>query len=741
MTYHSPYSILLVDHEPERLSLLQRLLETSLHLSVIRAASGTEALAHIANQTIDLLLVNIHLPDVSGFEVVRRMRKELHHSETPVCFLSTVPLYEEFRQPEFTSGIVDYFLLPLHETLFLNRMKAYIQLLEVARVNTQQLQTIDEAPTLNMPKTVHGTQRVMKEQDLLQTLLNTLPQYVYEQDVENQDVSDNGTEISSDAGHSPVAVQKAEAGLQRLVRLNELLLDTLPHPALLIRRDHIVLLANRIARDMGAVIGEPCRIWKEMDSETSTAEGMLPSSSQGKATLQGCLGRAQEVFSTQKPVNIPQVNRLGRIWDTWWIPIDEEIYLHYAIDITERKRHESELQRLNQQYQEASQHKSNFILNMSHELRTPLNAMIGYTSLTLNALRQKIPPEFVDNLSKAERSARHLLQLINDILDFSKIEAGKIEIFPEEIDVEDILEEVIITAEELFRHKDIAIEEEIDSDLPLIESDYTKLKQILDNLLNNAMKFTSVGSVTVRAREVDKGAAVRIEIEDTGEGISQDQLDSIFELFKQGDSSMKKKFAGTGLGLAISKSFCDMLHIELGVKSDMGKGTVFWLLIPAQISEEVSKTRIEDAFPRKSLKKEIKVSSGEIKKNFESILIIDDDIMNLNLHKTIFETAGYTVYTAKSGPEGLALIQQTPPEVILMDLAMPGMDGFEVTQQLQQHPETAKIPIIACSAFATRDSQQKAFDTGCVGYITKPVNPERLVAQVKKIIVNATEKK
>ena len=164
-----------------------------------------------------------------------------------------------------------------------------------------------------------------------------------------------------------------------------------------------MLVANRIARDMGAVIGEPYYTWGD-------------------------------VCFDQQPVNLPEVKKFGRVWDTWWIPIDEEIYLHYAIDITEQKRHEIELQQLNQQYQEASQHKSNFILNMSHELRTPLNAMIGYTSLTLNALRQKIPPEFVENLSKAERSARHLLQLINDILDFSKIEAGKVEIFQEEID-------------------------------------------------------------------------------------------------------------------------------------------------------------------------------------------------------------------------------------------------------------------------------------------------------------------
>ena len=243
--------------------------------------------------------------------------------------------------------------------------------------------------------------------------------------------------------------------------------------------------------------------------------------------------------------------------------------------------------------------------------------------------------------------------------------------------------------------------------------------------------------MTVRARAVEQGSAVRIEVEDTGVGISRDQLDSIFDVFQQGDSSLKKKFAGTGLGLAISKSFCDMLHIELGVESDPGTGTLFWLHVPIQISEEGAKSTLQETSSRKAVKKDIKVPSGKSKKTFESILIIDDDAMNLNLHQTIFEAAGYTVYTAKSGPEGLALIQQTAPDVILVDLAMPGMDGFEVTQQLQQEPATANIPVIACSAFASRESQQKAYDIGCVGYITKPVNPERLVAQVAKIVSTA----
>lgn len=540
MSNHSADAILVVDDDPQGLSLLQRLIETHIKMPVIPASSGREALTRLAEDAIVLLILKTDLPDMSGIELARQLRTGLpepwltqtgqRYQETPLLFLTANGLTEELNLPEFSRGVVDYFLTPIHPTLFLNRLNAYLQLLK-------------------------------------------------------------------------------------------------------------------------------------------------------------------------------------------------------------RQRLELDLQRLQQQLQEARQHKSNFILNMSHELRTPLNAMIGYTSLTLKALRHKIAPEFIENLGKAERSARHLLQLINDILDFSKIEAGKVEIFPEEIDIKDMLEEVAVTAEEFLIHKHLTFHKEIASDLPIIESDYTKLKQILDNLMNNAIKFTSTGSVTVRARTMPEKTAVRLEIEDTGEGIAAEKIDSIFELFKQGDSSFKKKFAGTGLGLAISKSFCDMLHIEIGVESVPGQGTVFWLHIPIHISGDQQQTPTAAETP---LKKELKPASYKkieaTSRVFESILIIDDDAMNLNLHATIFEAASYTVYTAKSGAEGLVMIRQTRPDVILLDLAMPDMDGFEVTQQLKQDPQTAPIPVIACSAFASRESQQKAIDIGCVGYITKPINPERLVAQVAKII-------
>jgi PAS domain S-box-containing protein len=397
-------------------------------------------------------------------------------------------------------------------------------------------------------------------------------------------------------------------------------------------------------------------------------------------------------------------------------------------EITRRKQIEEALRELNQKLEEASKHKSEFLASMSHELRTPLNAMIGYTSLTLNALKESLPSKHLENLGKAEQSARVLLHLINDVLDFSKIEAGEMETFIEEIDLTDILEDVGVIAEGLLLNKSVQLKSDIASKLPAVMSDYTKIKQILNNLVGNAIKFTKEGHVAVRAMLVESRRAVRIEIEDTGEGIPEEKIEHIFESFKQIDGSIKKRFGGTGLGLAITKEFCEMLGIEIGVQSQVGKGSTFWLKIPVQAHVD-------------ELKKEGK-ETGRISKtekfalpDYRSILLIDDDDMNLNLMEEIFTASGYMVYKAHSGREGLKLASENVPDVILMDLVMPEMDGFDTTQHLKQNPKTENIPVVACSAVATKEFQERAKQTGCVGYIIKPIEPDRLVEQVRKHVI------
>lgn len=390
-------------------------------------------------------------------------------------------------------------------------------------------------------------------------------------------------------------------------------------------------------------------------------------------------------------------------------------------EIERRKQIEDKLRELNQQLADASRHKSNFLASMSHELRTPLNAMIGYTSLTLNALRDSLSEKHLQHLSKAEQSARVLLQLINDVLDFSKIEAGQMETFFEDFDLAEMLEEVAMIGEGLLLNKPVRFRTEIAPEILVVTSDYTKVKQILNNLIGNAIKFTREGYVAVRAMPEGQ-MFIRIEIEDSGTGIPEDNIDRIFESFKQADNTIKKQFGGTGLGLAITKKFCDMLGIQIGVHSTVGRGTTFWLRLPLQARQ----TDVNQPQPEESISEQSSAA------NYRSILVIDDDEMNLNLMEEIFSSTGYTVYTSSSGQEGVQLALEKMPDVILLDLVMSGIDGFEATRLMKHDARTTHIPVIACSAVATKEFQLKAQQAGCIGYITKPIEPARLIEQVRK---------
>ena len=390
----------------------------------------------------------------------------------------------------------------------------------------------------------------------------------------------------------------------------------------------------------------------------------------------------------------------------------------------------AKLQQLNHQLEEASQHKSHFVANMSHELRTPLNAMLGYTALTLSELQGTLSAKHLENLQKVNHAARVLMQLINDVLDFSKIEAGQMEIFVEEFDMLDVVDEVLLIAEGLLLDRPVELRSDIADDLPDITTDYTKMKQILNNLLGNAIKFTHAGFVAMRVTCNRAKERVRIEIEDTGEGIPDDKIEHIFESFRQVDTSIHRRFGGTGLGLTITKTFCDMLDIALEVQSQVGKGTTFGLEFPVtlQAGNVLSENAPETA------NADVEETDGVA---YQSILIVDDDDVNRQLLEDIFASAGHTVYAAQAAAECLTLAAQHKPDVILMDIIMEDLDGFEATKRLKQDRHTADIPVIACSAVATQEFQTKAADAGCIGYISKPVEPERLKALVQKYVRHA----
>ena len=404
--------------------------------------------------------------------------------------------------------------------------------------------------------------------------------------------------------------------------------------------------------------------------------------------------------------------------DGRWIQVSERktadggVVATYA-DITEMKQREAELAAARDAADEANRTKSNFLANMSHELRTPLNAIIGYSEILQEDAADKGDNEPIEDLQKIESAGRHLLGLINNILDLSKIEAGKMDIFIEPIDIQALINEVVSIVKPLTVKSENVVEIICPADIGSFRSDQTKLKQCLLNLLSNASKFTTKGTLTLTvARE---GASqVCFGVSDTGIGMTQEQLSRLFQAFSQADSSTTKRFGGTGLGLAITKHFCTMLGGDVTVASTPGKGSTFTIRLP---DKGVAPAAVELPAPAAAM------ADGRT-----TVLVVDDDPSVLSLLTKTLEKDGYRVIAARNGVEALALARQHRPQAITLDVLMPRMDGWAALRELKADADLRDIPVIMVSVLNERGM---AIPLGAADFVTKPIDRQRLTALLR----------
>ena len=379
----------------------------------------------------------------------------------------------------------------------------------------------------------------------------------------------------------------------------------------------------------------------------------------------------------------------------------------------------AEIEDKSRQLQMASENKSQFVSSMSHELRTPLNAIIGLTEMMVTNAARFGTEKATEPLQRVSRAGTHLLGLINQVLDLSKIEAGKLELNPQTVQLVPLIDEVFGTARQLAGQNKNRLVIDAHDDLGAITTDAMRLRQILLNLLSNACKFTKQGDVTLRARRITNGGGwIELSVADNGIGMTPEQQAKLFREFTQADSSTARQFGGTGLGLAITRKLALMMGGDVRVTSELGKGSIFTVRLPASENQPQDSPTLGNAEPRAT----------------DCVLVIDDDATARELIAHNLQVAGFSAVTASGGLEGLKLAKELRPVAITLDVVMPDLDGWSVLAALREDSELADIPVIMVTIL---DEQRRATSLGAAGYLTKPIDQPSLERMIGRFRASA----
>ena len=659
--------ILMVDDREDGLIALEALLSDNKNYNLVKANSGIEAFGLLRHHDFAMILLDVQMPDLDGFQTAELIRNQPNFSGIPILFVTAIDKDDRYVYRGYESGAVDYIFKPFDPLILKSKVAVFADLHRKNRKISEQARLLSR-----------------KEAQEHQTKLQLLE-------------------------------------LENLKRYRNLA-DAIPHIVWRASQNGQMEYYNQLWCDYTGLnqiqsVGSGWQaVFHEDDLKSLLSIWMHSIQSGENFEMEARIRRFDGEFRWHWIKGVAERDQSLKVM----------AWMGTCTDIQHRKTTEKKLIEAQKTAEAANVAKTQFLANMSHEIRTPLNAIIGFTELMLDP--HQGAPERMSSLSIVRRNSQQLLKIIDEILDISKVESGGFEVEKIETETASLVLGIRSLLNVQALRKNIRLEFLVDGKIPeIVLTDSTRLRQILLNVIGNAIKFTDHGVVRIQARFLEKSpnkSILQFSVQDTGIGLGESLAEKIFTPFLQADSSTTRLYGGTGLGLALARKFARALGGDVWLeKTELGKGSIFIVEVEAEL---LAQTNWVTAF--RDLRGPDTISTPFVYQNHlkgAKILLAEDAKDNQILIRRFLESSGAVIDIANNGEEAIEKALSNDYEVVLMDIQMPVIDGYEATLRLRQ--AGYQKPIIALTAHALREEREKCLRTGCNGHLTKPLDRRRLI--------------
>lgn len=670
---NSKINILLVDDRPEGLVTLEAVLDNP-DYNLVKAGSGKEALAKVLMHEFALILMDVQMPEMDGFETAAIIKQREKSRDIPIIFITAINKADHFVSTGYSVGAVDYLFKPFDSNILKSKVSVFVDLYRKSKLLQAQAEALREIEIRDRMRTL--VELEMEGRRRYQNLADAIPQIVFRAckrrnfEYLNQFwCSYTGLALKESVGN----------GWQQCL-----------HP------EDLQNLLDRWEESAQAQVG--------FEMECRIQEGQTGD------------------FRWHLLRVVPEYNNLTEL--ICWIGT--------ATDIHDQKLIQEELFEAKGMAEAANETKSRFLANMSHEIRTPLGAILGFSELLADGITQK--PERAEAIAAVRRNGEQLSKIIDEILDLSKVEAGKLDVASADLSTVDLLNGVKSFVTLSAKEKGLDLEFKVDGQIPVtIRSNATRLQQVLVNVIGNGIKFSTQGKVVVtvslRDRDTDS-SLLAISVKDSGPGLTSAQIRDLFQPFTQVDTSMTRRYGGTGLGLALSRKLARALGGDIEVAASRpGEGCNFIITLatgPLTDVKFTDKLDVQQNFESEA------PHAPETSLDGVRVLLVEDSVDNQILIGRFLSLAGAGVDLANNGIEGVNKAMEGDHHIILMDIQMPELDGYGAIAQLRS--KGFEKPIIALTAHGMIEERRRCFNIGANDHITKPVNRAALIERIYELV-------